>query len=30
MEKPLFRFLLSRVNDPAEAADLLQDVFMEV
>jgi len=30
VEKPVFRFILSRLNDPFEAADILHDVFMEV
>ncbi|MGI3164619.1 RNA polymerase sigma factor [Pseudooceanicola sp. 200-1SW] len=30
MERPLYRFILSRLNDPHESADLLHDVFMEV
>lgn len=30
MEKPLFRFILSRLNDPFESSDILHDVFMEV
>lgn len=30
MERPLYRFILSRLNDPFESADLLQDVFMDV
>jgi len=30
MEKPLFRFIQSRLNDPFESSDILHDVFMEV
>ena len=30
LEKPLYRFILSRLNDPFESADILQDVFIEV
>jgi RNA polymerase sigma-70 factor (ECF subfamily) len=30
LEKPVFRFIRSRLNDPFEAADILHDVFMEV
>jgi len=30
LEKPVFRFILSRLNDPFESSDLLHDVFMEV
>ncbi|MEL6204907.1 MAG: RNA polymerase sigma factor [Pseudomonadota bacterium] len=30
LERPLYRFIQSRLNDPHEAADLLHDVFMEV
>lgn len=29
-EKPVYKFLISRMNDPHEAADLLHDVFLEV
>ena len=29
-ERGLYRFILSRLNDPAEASDLLHDVFLEV
>jgi RNA polymerase sigma-70 factor (ECF subfamily) len=29
-EKPLYRFILSRLNDPHEAADILHDTFMDV
>lgn len=29
-ERPLYRFIQSRLNDPHESADLLHDVFMEV
>ena len=30
LEKPVFRFILSRLNDPFESADILHDVFIEV
>ena len=30
LEKPVFRFVLSRSNDPFELSDILHDVFMEV
>ncbi|MEM9317915.1 MAG: sigma-70 family RNA polymerase sigma factor [Pseudomonadota bacterium] len=30
LEKPVFRFIRSRLNDPYEAGDILHDVFMEV
>ncbi len=30
LEKPVFRFIRSRLNDPFESSDLLHDVFMEV
>jgi RNA polymerase sigma-70 factor (ECF subfamily) len=30
LEKPVFRFILSRLNDPFESSDILHDVFMEV
>jgi RNA polymerase sigma factor (sigma-70 family) len=30
LERPLFRFILSKLNDPHEAADILNEVFMEV
>ncbi len=30
LEKPVFRFIQSRLNDPFESSDLLHDVFMEV
>lgn len=30
MEKPLFRFLASRLNDPFQCADLLHEVFLDV
>lgn len=30
LEKPVFRFIRSRLNDPFEASDILHDVFMEV
>lgn len=30
LEKPVFRFILSRLNDSFEAADILHDVFMEI
>lgn len=30
LEKPVYRFILSRLNDPFESADILHDVFMEV
>ena len=29
-ETPVYRFILSKLNDPHEAADILQDVFIEV
>lgn len=29
-ERPVYRFILSKLNDPHEAADILQDVFMDV
>ena len=29
-ERPVYRFILSRLNDPHEAADILHDVFMDV
>jgi len=29
-EKPVYRFILSRLNDPHEAADILHDVFMDI
>ncbi|MBM2576048.1 sigma-70 family RNA polymerase sigma factor [Jannaschia sp. Os4] len=29
-ERGLYRFILSRLNDPTEASDLLHDVFLEV
>lgn len=30
LEKPVYRFILSRLNDPFEAADILHDVFIDV
>jgi len=30
LERPVYRFILSRLNDPHGAADLLQDVFIDV
>lgn len=30
LEKPIFRFLQSKLNDPFESADVLHDVFIEV
>ena len=30
LEKPIYRFLTSKLNDPFEAGDLLHEVFMEV
>jgi RNA polymerase sigma factor (sigma-70 family) len=30
LERPLFRFILSKLNDPHEAADILNEVFMEI
>ncbi len=30
MEKPVYRFILSRLNDPFESSDILHDVFLEV
>ena len=30
LERPVYRFILSKVNDPFESSDLLHDVFMEV
>jgi len=29
-ERPVYRFILSRLNDPHEAADILHDVFMDI
>lgn len=29
-ERPLYRFILSKLNDPHEAADILHDVFLEI
>ncbi|MFN3954348.1 MAG: RNA polymerase sigma factor [Pararhodobacter sp.] len=29
-ERPVYRFILSRMNDPHEAADILHDVFMDI
>jgi len=29
-EKPVYRFIQSRLNDPHEAADILHDVFMDI
>ncbi len=30
LERPVYRFILSRLNDPFEAHDILHDVFIEV
>jgi len=30
LEKPVYRFILSKLNDPFESADILHDVFIEV
>lgn len=30
LEKPVFRFIQSKLNDPHEAADVLHEVFMEI
>ena len=30
LERPVFRFIQSRLNDPFESADILHDVFMDV
>ncbi len=30
MERPLYRFVVSKLNDPHEASDILHEVFMEV
>jgi RNA polymerase sigma factor (sigma-70 family) len=30
LEKPLYRFIQSRLNDPFESSDILHDVFIEV
>lgn len=30
LERPLFRFLMLRLNDPHRSADILHDVFLEV
>jgi RNA polymerase sigma-70 factor (ECF subfamily) len=30
LEKPVFRFIQSKLNDPFEAADILHDVFIDV
>ena len=30
MERPVYRFIASKLKDPHEAADLLHDVFMEI
>ncbi len=30
LEKPVYRFIRSRLNDPFESSDLLHDVFIEV
>lgn len=29
-ERPVYRFIASRLNDPHEAADILHDVFMDI
>jgi RNA polymerase sigma-70 factor (ECF subfamily) len=30
LEKPVFRFIASKMNDPFEAGDILHEVFMEI
>lgn len=30
LEKPVFRFIVSKMNDPHEAADIQHDVFMDI
>jgi RNA polymerase sigma factor (sigma-70 family) len=30
LEKPLYRFILTKLNDPFVAADILHDVFLEI
>lgn len=30
LERPVFRFILSKLNDPHEGADILNEVFMEI
>ncbi len=30
LERPVYRFILSRLNDPFESADVLHDVFIDV
>lgn len=30
LEKPVFRFIVSKLNDPFEAADIQHDVFMDI
>jgi RNA polymerase sigma-70 factor (ECF subfamily) len=30
LERPVYRFILSRLNDPHESADILQDVFIDI
>lgn len=30
LERPVYRFVVSKMNDPHEAADILHDVFMDV
>lgn len=30
LEKPVFRFIVSKLNDPFEAGDILHEVFMDV
>ena len=30
LEKPVYKFILSKLNDPAEAHDILHEVFMDV
>ena len=30
MEKPLFRFIVQKLNDPFRAADILHDVFLDI
>ena len=30
MEKPLYRFILKKLNDPFQSSDVLQDVFLDI
>ena len=30
LERPVYKFIVSRLNDPVEASDILHDVFMDV